>query len=204
MAEQKNQRECAVHIFVPSKDAWRQESFILCNRIGGSWQDQAFRLFLVDTYFCWNIFFSIVASYLNAPKLLRANLFLMNFVEKKIIFKHGIKFAFDHHSMHAIRATFCSTLFFYQCSLSTIIQAVIVGRLEPMHRRSYKYGRGRLANHQLVCVQWRNTRYLNYMFTPEAFSVQFAANKYFPRPFLYDGIKMTIKWLERKMQMNMK
>lgn len=83
MAEQKNQRECAVHIFVPSKDAWRQESFILCNRIGGSWQDQAFRLFLLDTYFCWNIFFSIVASYLNAPKLLRANLFLMNFVEKK-------------------------------------------------------------------------------------------------------------------------
>lgn len=83
-------------------------------KLPGSSRLSSFSRWWGRSFRCY-IFFIIGASHLNAPKLLCANLFLMNFLpNKKHIFKHGIKLLCWAMlcTVHAIRPVCNSCVFF--------------------------------------------------------------------------------------------
>lgn len=95
--------------------------------------------------------------------------FLQNFI------KHNIKFLCFGHAIRPL-------IFVRRCGASTIIQAVIAQRLELMrrhhtHTHSWIWTMSTILS---TCQVTQQSIHLNYMLTSEAFSVEFAAYKYYP------------------------
>lgn len=135
------------NMYILAKGASRQQFLISTTAKFFEVKGSSFIYFFLSTVFAENIF----SSYLNALKLLCANLFLMNFHEYKFfiifffifIIKHDIKFQLGHCTEHANRLPTFSFFFYIHFNASTIIQTVIVQRLEPMRKTlsHYEYGR---------------------------------------------------------------